>query len=201
MGNEVEIKLEIKDESVFLDILDDEVIRKKFGDFSIVSMNAIYFDTEDLDLLKHDYVIRLRKENGVRVCTLKRRKQELDSGVSVRSEWNKEIGSGDCSFDYFPEAVDELNEIVGDKEMVEIIETDFIRRKIEIKYKQSLLEFAIDYGKIKANDKEVLIQEIEIELLKGIEKDILSFIDEYLKQYNLKIVTFSKFSRGVDLYK
>ena len=201
MGSEVEIKLEIRNEDILVDIMEDEKIKDKFGTFSIVSMNASYFDTKELDLLQHNYVIRIRKENGVKVCTLKKRKKELNSGVLVREEWNKEIVTNNYSLDYFPEVADELKEIVKDKELKEVIETDFIRRKMDIEYKSSLLELALDYGKIKANSKELPILEVEIELKKGIEKDILDFIDEYLKDYHLKVVTYSKFSRGLELYK
>ena len=201
MGSEIEIKLEIKNEDLLIDIIEDEKIKNDFGSFSIISMNASYFDTRDLDLLQHNYVIRIRKENGVKVCTLKKRKKELNSGVLVREEWNKEIVTNNYSLDYFPEVAEELKGIVGDKDLVEIIVTDFIRRKIDISYKSSQLEFAVDYGKIKSNSKELPILEVEIELKKGLEKDILDFIAEYLKEYNLKVVTYSKFSRGVELHK
>lgn len=201
MSSEIEIKLEIKNEDLLIDIIEDEKIKNDYGSFSIISMNAIYFDTRDLDLLQNNYVIRIRKENGVKVCTLKKKKKELDSGVLIRDEWNKEIITNSYSLDYFPEVADKLNDIVKDKKLVEIIETDFIRRKIDINYKSSQLEFAVDYGKIKSNNNELPILEVEIELKKGLEKDILDFIDEYLTIYNLNVVTYSKFSRGVELFK
>ena len=201
MGSEIEIKLELKNEDVLVDILEDEKIKAELGNFSIVSMNASYFDTSDLDLLSHNYVIRIRKENGVKVCTLKKRKEELESGVLVREEWNKEINSNDYSLDYFPEVAGELKAIVGSKELREIIETDFIRRKLDVRYHDSLLELDVDYGKIIAGNKEIPIHEVEVELKEGTEKDILDFIEEYLKGYDLKVVTYSKFSRGLELFQ
>ena len=200
MGSEIEIKLAVKNEDTLTDILDDERLKKDFGHFTIISMNADYYDTRDLDLLRHNYVIRIRKENGDYVCTLKKRTKELESGVLIREEWNKEIPTKNIKLDYFPETKDEMAEIIGGKELVKIVETDFVRRTLDVEYGSSELEMAVDYGKIISNGHEVPIMEVEIELKKGIESDIVPFIDEYLKDYNLKVETESKFSRGVDLF-
>ncbi len=200
MGSEIEIKLSVKSEDVLSEILDDERLKKDFGHFTIISMNADYYDTRELDLLKHNLVIRIRKENGEYVCTVKKRTKELESGILVRGEWNKEIPSKTIKLDYFPEVKDEMEEIIGGKELVEIVETDFIRRTLDINYKNSVFELAVDYGKIIARHKEVLIMEVEIELKEGFEEEIVPFIDEYLKDYDLKVETESKFSRGVALF-
>lgn len=200
MGSEIEIKLAIKNEEIIARILDDEKIKSDFGSFTIVSMNADYYDTPDLDLLKHNYVLRIRKENGEYVCTLKKRDKELDSGVLIRKEWNKILPSKKLSLSYFSEVVGELEAIVGGKVLIEILETDFIRRKMDIAYKSSKLELAVDYGKIVSNDQEVPIMEVEIELKEGVEEDILAFIEEYLKGYSLRVDTESKFARGLHLF-
>lgn len=200
MGSEIEIKLAVKNEDTLTEILDDERLKKDFGHFTIISMNADYYDTRDLDLLKHNYVIRIRKENGDYVCTLKKRTKELESGVLIREEWNKEIPAKNIKLDYFPETKDEMAEIICGKELVKIVETDFVRRTLDVEYGSSELEMAVDYGKIISNGLEVPIMEVEIELKKGIESDIVPFIDEYLKDYNLKVETESKFARGVDLF-
>ena len=131
---------------------------------------------------------------------MKKRTKELDSGVLIREEWNKEIPVKNIKLDYFPEVQDEMAAIIGKKELVKIVETDFIRRILDIEYKSSVLELAVDYGKIISNNKEVPIMEIEIELKKGNEDDIISFKDEYLNEYELTIETESKFARGVDLF-
>ena len=200
MGSEIEIKLSVKSEDVLTEILDDERLKKDFGHFTIISMNADYFDTRELDLLKHDIVIRIRKENGEYVCTVKKRTKELDSGILIREEWNKEIPSKTIKLDYFPEVKDEMIEIIGGKELIKITETDFIRRTLDIEYRSSVLELAVDYGKIISRNSEVPIMEVEIELKKGIEADIVPFIEDYLKDYSLKVETESKFGRGVALF-
>lgn len=200
MGSEIEIKLDIKNEDILTDILDDERLKKDFGHYTIISMNADYYDTRDLDLLNNNFVIRIRKENGVYVCTLKKRTKELDSGVLIREEWNKEVPVKGIKLDYFPEAKDELKEIIGDKELVKIVETDFVRRTLDIKYGSSELEMAVDYGKIISKGQELPIMEVEVELKKGIESDIVPFIEDYLLEYGMTVKTESKFARGVDLF-
>ena len=42
--------------------------------------------------------------------------------------------------------------------------------------------------------------EVEVELKEGVEEDILAFIEEYLKPYNLRVDTESKFARGLHLF-
>lgn len=200
MGSEIEIKLSIKSEDILTEILDDERLKKDFGHFTIISMNADYYDTRELDLLKNNLVIRIRKENGEYVCTVKKRTMELESGILIRGEWNKEIPIKAIKLEYFPEIKDEMAEIIGGKELVEIVETDFIRRTLDIEYNGSLLELAVDYGKIIAGKYEEPIMEVEIELKRGTEEAIMPFIEEYLKDYDLKVETNSKFSRGVALF-
>lgn len=200
MGSEIEIKLDIKNEDILTEILDDERLKKDFGHYTIISMNADYYDTRDLDLLRHNFVIRIRKENGVYVCTLKKRTKELDSGVLIREEWNKEVQVKGIKLEYFPESKDELAEIIGTKELVKIVETDFVRRTLDIEYGSSELELAVDYGKIISKGQELPIMEVEVELKKGIESDIVPFIEDYLKDYDMKVKTESKFARGVDLF-
>ncbi len=200
MGSEIEIKLDIKNEDVLTEILDDERLKNDFGHYTIISMNADYYDTRDLDLLRHNFVIRIRKENGVYVCTLKKRTKELESGVLIREEWNKEVAVKGIKLEYFPETKDEMKAIIGNKELVKIVETDFVRRTLDIEYGSSELELAVDYGKIISNGQELPIMEVEIELKKGIETDIVPFIEDYLKHYNMKVKTESKFARGVDLF-
>jgi inorganic triphosphatase YgiF len=200
MGSEIEIKLDIKNEDVLTEILDDERLKKEFGHYTIISMNADYYDTRDLDLLRHNFVIRIRKENGVYVCTLKKRTKELDSGVLIREEWNKEVQVKGIKLEYFPESKDELKEIIGNKELVKIVETDFVRRTLDVTYGSSELELAVDYGKIISKGQELPIMEVEVELKKGLETDIVPFIEDYLKVYDMKVKTESKFARGVDLF-
>lgn len=201
MGSEIEIKLGISNEDIITQILDDEGLQRDFGNFSAISMNADYFDTKELDLLQHNYVVRIRKENGNNVATLKKRTKELDSGVLVREEWNVEVpANSKVKLDYFTEVKEELASIVGSKELVEIVETDFIRRVLDITYGESQLELAVDYGKIISKNREVPIMEVEVELKKGQEEDIMAFVEAYLKHYNLPVETESKFKRGVDLF-
>ena len=200
MGSEIEIKLDIKNEDVLTEILDDERLKKDFGHYTIISMNADYYDTRDLDLLRHNFVIRIRKENGVYVCTLKKRTKELDSGVLIREEWNKEVQVKGIKLEYFPESKDELKEIIGNKELVKIVETDFVRRTLDVTYGSSELELAVDYGKIISKGQELPIMEVEVELKKGLETDIVPFIEDYLMVYDMKVKTESKFARGVDLF-
>ncbi len=201
MGSEIEIKLGISREEDIGKILGDARLGADFGEFAVISMNARYYDTRELDLLARNYVVRIRKENGANVATLKKRHRELDSGVMVREEWNHEVPPNSrIKLSYFPEVEKELEGIVGSKELVEIVETDFIRRVLNVEFQGSQLEMAVDHGKIVSKGQEVPIMEVEIELKEGEAEAITGFMEEYLREYKLPIEMESKFRRGVDLF-
>lgn len=63
-------------------------IEKSFGDFTSISMETTYYDTEDLKLAFHQWTLRKRMENGVAVCTFK---SPADHGG--RNEWEVECDS------------------------------------------------------------------------------------------------------------
>ena len=201
MGSEIEIKLGISREEDIGKILGDARLGADFGEFAVISMNARYYDTRELDLLARNYVVRIRKENGANVATLKKRHKELDSGVMVREEWNHEVPSNSrMKLSYFTEVEEELEGIVGHKELVEIVETDFIRRILNVEFQGSQLEMAVDHGKIISKGQEVPIMEVEIELKEGEAEAITGFMEEYLQEYQLPVEMESKFRRGVDLF-
>ena len=78
MGREFELKYQATPEII-------GSIRGKFGEFTPISMETTYYDTENLSLRKRKWTLRQRLENGRAVCTVK---TPLPDGS--RGEWEVE---------------------------------------------------------------------------------------------------------------
>ena len=64
MGREFELKYRATPEQL-------SAIREKFGPFTEIAMNTVYYDTPDGALRPRHWTLRRRMENGTPVCTLK----------------------------------------------------------------------------------------------------------------------------------
>ena len=199
MGTEFEIKLRIENETLMKAILNDSAINS-FGRFSIVSMHAYYYDTVALDLLNVKYSLRVRKENGQYIATLKTGRFSKIKGVFFRNEWNVFLKNKEFSVDIFKNEKENLKNIIKGEKLNIILETDFIRRKMDIEFGESFLELAVDHGHIFFGNQYSPICEVEVELKEGRKKDVFRFIEKYLSKYGLHMEEKSKFSRGVSLY-
>ena len=199
MGTEFEIKLGVENETLMKAILNDSAINS-LGEFSIVSMHAYYYDTAALDLLNVKYSLRLRKENGQYVATLKTGHFSESKGVFFRNEWNVPLKNKEFSIDVFENEKENLKDITKGEKLNVILETDFIRRKMDIKFGESYLELAVDHGRISSGKRQFPICEVEVELKEGREEDVFGFIEKYLSKYGLPMEEKSKFARGVSLY-
>ena len=199
MGTEFEIKLGVENETLMKEILSDAVINN-LGEFSIISMHAYYYDTAALDLLNVKYSLRVRKENGDYVATLKTGHFSESKGVFLRNEWNVPLKSKEFTIDVFENEKEDLKSITKGDRLKVILETDFIRRKMDITYGASTLELAVDHGRISSGKRQSPICEVEVELKEGREEDVFGFIEKYLSKYKLPMEEKSKFSRGVSLY-
>ena len=57
-------------------------IQKKFGEFTAITMETAYYDTQDSLLNRLHWTLRRRYENGISVCTLK-----TPAAGGGRGEW------------------------------------------------------------------------------------------------------------------
>ena len=199
MGSELEFKLGIPSEETMELILRDPDINA-MGDFSIVSMHAYYYDTKDLDLLNNNFVVRVRQENGEYVATLKRRKAMADKGLFFRDEWNVNVPTKELNIAVFADMREQLFSLIQEKELIPVVETDFIRRKMDISYEGAEIELAVDHGKIRAVNGEVTVREVEIEFKGGQEEGFFDYRRKYFGKYDLSLDEESKFARGIEIY-
>ena len=188
MGREFELKYGATE-----DIL--EAIRTEFGDFSPISMETTYFDTPTGDLSARRTTLRLRKENGTAVCTLKTPGDALGRG-----EWEvlcddiqKAIPlllEADCPGEWSLLTKADLKPVCGAR---------FTRLTRDILLPDGRAELALDQGVLTGGGRVTPLCEIEVECKEGPEAVTEAFARELAVRYNLVPEAKSKFRRALDL--
>lgn len=164
-------------------------------------MKAIYFDTEDRILSNNNMTVRVRGESEHKFATLKWGGCSTN-GFHERKEIN--IPVNDDSFiapaaDMFKDSEDGtvLLDLIGNKPLLNLLEMRYLRRKVRLNYKDSLVELAIDCGDIITDKGNAPILELELELLVGNVTDLKALGEEFVKNFELKPEDRSKFARGL----
>ena len=203
---EIELKYAIENEQTAKEIFQDpyiEMIKDKQTEED-VRMHAVYFDTEDRRLHREGIAFRVRKEGEFLQATLKWNGSSED-GMHKREEINAPVD--DETKLYHPdveifaqsEMCQALKDIVGERTLVPLMETDILRSQVRIDTGKSISELSIDKGEVKCCGKSAPILELEIELLSGDEEDMKSLGAELAEKFGLKGENTSKFKRGLDL--
>lgn len=203
---EVELKYLIEDEETQKKLWNESVF-KKYGDVDPrgeTNMRAVYYDTRDGLLHSVDAAFRIRKENERLVATLKwggRNQNEL----SEREELNIPLcGLSDAekpTLKVFAESKKgrELIELVGDRELVPVVETSFTRKTMRIDTGKSICEAALDTGKIITAGGNADIRELELELFSGSVEDLEEIGSDIAGRFSLRAGVKSKYARGIEL--
>ncbi|MBR0131192.1 MAG: CYTH domain-containing protein [Firmicutes bacterium] len=205
---EIEMKYSIPTEEMAGTIWDELSMSEMAdtGSAEKIVMKAVYFDTDDMDLAAHNVTVRVRAEGERSFATLKwGGKSEL--GLHEREEVNIPI-SGEEFFiqppaDMFRESETGLDlvRIIGDKQLRNLLETRFLRRRIRIFYSGSLIELAIDTGKIITDNGERRICELELELYNGSTEAVRDLGERIAQAFGLEPENKSKFARGLELLR
>ena len=170
-------------------------------------MKAVYFDTEDRILSKNNMAFRVRLE-GDRIFATLKWNGHSSNGFHEREELNVPVTptAGETYFmnppvDLFSES-DEgraLINFVGDKPLINMLETRYLRRKMRIDVNDSIMEMAIDTGNIVTDMGDEPILELEIELFTGEVKGVKELGKTLSDKYNLSPENNSKLARGFAL--
>ena len=205
---ELEVKYLIPSKEVADAVWNDELIQEMADPTSIekVVMKGVYFDTEDYDLSGHNITVRVRAEGERALATLKWGGSTHD-GFAERMEVNVPV-SGEEVFiappiDLFKESEEglDLMELIHGKQLVSLLETRFLRKRLRLNYGESIMEFAVDTGEIVTDAGNTPILEMEIELFAGNAEDIKKLGAEIAEKYDLIPGQKSKFSRGLALLR
>ena len=201
---EIELKYRIDDPKTIDKIFSETVINKnKDAEAEMVPMDAVYFDTEDGALTKHNIAFRVRREGDNYVATVKWN-DDVEEGLYKREELNVYVDEESINNPYISvfdqSEVEELLHSLSDgKKFIRLMEMNFVRRQIRIDNGDCICEISADIGKIICNEKSTDILELELELLSGSQDALSALGKSFADKYMLEPEGKSKFVRGYEL--
>ena len=169
-------------------------------------LQAIYIDTPDFLLTQAGIAFRLRKEGRQWIQTLKvstsNPLERLEHNITLSTmgsaipHWDIELHQAHEAGHLLMKRLPELQT----KNLQASYQTDIWRRKVLVRTRQGLLEYALDLGFIQVNQPtgatKTVVQELEIELKEGSPSQVLLHAENMIKRYKAYIDTQSKSERG-----
>lgn len=187
MGREFELKYAATPEKL-------AVIRTKWEEWTVISMETTYFDTPDGVLSSKKCTLRQRMENGICICTMK-----TPATGYGRGEWNVTAGWNE-------ETVEKLFSMAGQalipvEQLKAICGARFTRFAKVLALPDCTVEVALDEGVLMGGDRQIPLCEVEVELKSGDETAATVWAGKLAEQYHLEAEPRSKFSRASALAK
>ena len=188
MGREFELKYQATPEII-------AEIRGKFGDFTPISMETTYYDTEELSLRQRKWTLRRRLENGKSVCTVK---TSLPDGS--RGEWeteNTDLAAGAealCAMGAPKEILDYVNQGV-----TPFCGAKFTRLAKIMELPGGSVELALDEGVLLGGGQELSFAEVEVVLKSGEDSVARAFAGKLAAEFDLIEQPKSKLARAMAL--
>ena len=188
MGREYELKYQASPEII-------AAIHAKFGEFTRISMETTYYDTEDLALRERKWTLRQRLENGRAVCTVK---TPLPDGS--RGEWeteNPDLAAGAAQMCKMGAPEEILNYV--NRGVAPFCGAKFTRLAKTIPLPGGRVELALDEGILLGGGRELPFAEVEVELKDGGDSVALDFANALAQEFGLKKQPKSKLARAMAL--
>ena len=198
-NQEIEVKLQIKNCAQTDKIL-AWLKSQAQENLQVIQMKAVYYDTADGFFNAHRIAYRVRQENKSIVATYKSGNVNKN-GVFERVEINKKVKNVEPDITVFADetSVWEVVKSVQNVDLKPIVVTDFVRRCALLNWNNSQIEVALDLGTVWGKSNKNPICELELELKKGSEEDLLNLKDELLHKFAIELSTVSKYKRGLIL--
>lgn len=174
------------------------------GKVETVPLHAIYFDTPGCALSARQVSLRVRREGGVWVQTLKA------PGDSTLDRFEDDVPLGAATARKAPpradpgrhtdaRAVEVIRSALGkDQEdaLQPVFEVTVERRVRRIERGGSVVELAFDEGELRAQGRKAPVCELELELVEGDRQELLMLARRWRMQWDLWLSTSSKARRG-----
>ena len=196
-----------------LKLTSTKAARKKFFQLPLVKEKLLagsqhtlklwnqYLDTRDRKLSRTGMAYRIRRTNGKAFEATIKSRGETVNGFSRRAEYTVPLEQVKPVLQGFEPQVDQkLQTLLQEDELLPLCTVEFTRKVALLQLSAvTVVEAAVDTGTIRAGGKEAQIGEIELELKKGQERELLRFTAELAQDIPLLPEERSKFSRGLAL--
>jgi len=201
---ERELKLTAANKDTLDEILTCELVTAvcvSNPDADAVAFEAIYYDTEDLQLEALRCGLRARAEGDVLRAAMKL-PGELINGLSQRIEYEAALEKWPKSFNDFPQGdlLDALSERISMKAtMVERVRVSMSRRIRMLEVDGAQVELVADHGVISGLRGEQLLDEIELELKHGEVEPMIALGETLKHRFELSYSNKTKLGIGLSL--
>jgi len=172
-----------------------QALAEQYAPMERISMETTYFDTPSGALHRRKWMLRLRKENGTSVCTLK-----IPLPDGSRGEWETDGACLSAAIQTLlaqgcPPALAHFAE----EGLIPQCAARFVRLTKRLAMGSSTVELALDQGQLLAGIRCLPISEVEIELKTGQDADCTAFAEHLASQFQLTPEPQSKAQRAFSL--
>lgn len=190
MGREFELKYTAEKPSVL-----EDICAFLQGNVRETPMKSTYYDTSGGDLAARKWTLRLRKEGESSVVTMK-----TAGDGKTRGEWEYKAEN-------VTNAGEKLVKLGAPRELLELLQeeacpvcgAEFLRKAVNVDLDGTVVEVALDAGRLFRGEKESPICEVEVELKAGKEENAVEFAKKLAEKFGLREESRSKFVRAVTL--
>ena len=197
MATELEIKLRAEGAGQLREILQDPQVRSRAqGALREIHMRTVYYDTEDGALSARRWMLRVRQENEKSVVTMK-----TPGEGHARGEWECEGKTPQAAIETLiaQGAPEQLRELTAGG-VQEVCGAEFVRLTQPLRLsEQTTCEICADGGNFLGGRRREPFFEVELELTRGEEAELLAFSRLLCEKYRLTEEQKSKFVRARQL--
>lgn len=160
-----------------------------------------YYDTQDRKLTAGGMAYRIRETNGKELEVTVKTQGRTVNGFSERGEYTQPLTKVETRLTGFDARLDQkLATLLKDDELLTLFTVDVIRQVALLQLSAvTIVEIAVDMGTITAGGRTAPIDEIELELKRGQEKELLRYTAALAQEIPLLPEEKSKFRRGMEL--
>ncbi len=193
-GLETELKLAASP-AMLLALRDHPLLAGKDRPLTLVTR---YFDTADAALHKRGATLRLRDGGARPEQTFKCKRDSAAGGTSLhRGEWNAPASGSLPDPEAFPAAARKLlAPMLGGDKLKPLATTRIERTTRRVRFGDSTIEVAFDFGTVEAGRRSRSVSELELELVKGSAADLFALAQHLPLGPDLAWSTESKGERG-----
>jgi triphosphatase len=200
MARELELKIELSKSDV--DRLADEIhsVELSVGSPASRKLKTVYFDTLAHDLHAAGFSLRLRRQDGGWLQTVKA-DQRVAEGISNPIELEVAVDSDTPNIDRIADKKIQrkVRKAIGGAGLHPVFETIVHRTTRKIEVQHSEIELTVDDGEVRAGKSQRQLREAELELKAGSAEGLLLAAEKLLGSHDLKLSTRSKAERGYRL--
>lgn len=171
------------------------------GSLAKQELLTTYYDTASYKLTESGMAYRIRR-NGKKYEATVKTEQASGGGLSARREFNMPLKKDSPAVSGFTELglETDLEELLAGEELQKLFTVE-VKREIRLLQvtPETVLEMAIDQGKISAGKQKEKIDEVELEIKAGTKADLLDFTAQIAAKIPIFIEPRSKFARGLHL--